>query len=306
MPKLLNTPYLMDVFAEPSQANIPSASILIKGDGAEPRHSCTFGCPVQSISISKQELEFFEHSYSGSLERVNIRSRKAIERFLVQLPDEVYIDITSLAHHVWASLIRGAVTLGKLVRAVYVEPNDYISSPTGIDGEIFDLSDKIQGLSAIPGFATISDASDDNVCFVPLLGFEGKRLAFIFEQIQAQGTSIAPIVGLPGFRVEYPLYAYQSNARFLRETQAWRNIYYAAANNPFSAYEALCEIDAKHKDHFLKIAPIGTKPHALGAFLYPLKTHKRVEFIYDFPIRRTHRTTGTSRLLVYRISEFLA
>ena len=55
----------------------------------------------------------------------------------------------------------------------------------------------------------------------------------------------------------------------------------------------------------MKIAPIGTKPHALGAFLFPLKTSRRVEFVYDFPIRKRNRTIGTGKVFVYRISEFM-
>jgi hypothetical protein len=52
----------------------------------------------------------------------------------------------------------------------------------------------------------------------------------------------------------------------------------------------------------LKIAPIGTKPHALGAVLFCLSRPDSVELVYDHPIRKANRTIGASRLLVYTIS----
>jgi hypothetical protein len=52
----------------------------------------------------------------------------------------------------------------------------------------------------------------------------------------------------------------------------------------------------------LQIAPIGTKPHALGAVLFCLSRPRSVELVYDHPIRKLGRTTGASRLLVYDVS----
>ena len=51
----------------------------------------------------------------------------------------------------------------------------------------------------------------------------------------------------------------------------------------------------------MKIAMVGTKPHALGAVLFALTNPARAELIYDHPIRKPGRTGGSDRLLVYHV-----
>mgnify|MGYP007065263690 FL=1 len=45
------------------------------------------------------------------------------------------------------------------------------------------------------------------------------------------------------------------------------------------------------------IAPIGTKPHVIGAILYAIKNPDRVELLYDNPKRTLHRTNGIGRVI---------
>lgn len=86
------------------------------------------------------------------------------------------------------------------------------------------------------------------------------------------------------------------------QTQAWKKVRYAVANCPFDAYYTLEEIAADFPSHILKIAPIGTKPHAVGAVLYAIANSETVELVYDHPIRKARRTEGTARLLAYNVS----
>ena len=80
---------------------------------------------------------------------------------------------------------------------------------------------------------------------------------------------------------------------------------FATANDPFSLYYLLQDIADENRDDLLKIAPIGTKPHALGAVLFAITNPQKVELVYDHPIRKAKRTQGFSRLLVYHVSTFL-
>ena len=176
----------------------------------------------------------------------------------------VYLDITGLRRHVWAPLLRSALEACSRVVVVYVEPGRYRPSRAPTEGSIYDLSESISGVSPIPGFTSLDDNSDD-VCFVPLLGFEGTRLAYLLEKVQPSGGKTVPIVGVPGFLPEYPFVSYLGNRLPLLEKQAWKEVRYAAANCPFSLYYALEDIAADYPGHRLKIAPIGTKPHAIGA-----------------------------------------
>jgi hypothetical protein len=217
-----------------------------------------------------------------------------------------YLDITGLSHHIWAPLLRSAVDVVQSVRILYVEPLDYRLSANPTEAEIFDLSDKITGIAPIPGFACLSEAEEENTCFIPLLGFEGTRFAYVLEQVQPIGRNIIPVIGLPGFRPEFPFFTYLGNKLPLTRSRSWTSVRFATANCPFSLFYELESIASLYPKALLQIAPIGTKPHALGAVLFALATARQVELVYDHPIRKPRRTTGAARVLVYHVSSFLA
>ena len=108
-------------------------------------------------------------------------------------------------------------------------------------------------------------------------------------------------MGVPGFRPEYPFHTFLGNRIPLIQNGAWRNVRFAIANCPFSLFYVLQDIAADFPHDLLKIAPIGTKPHALGAVLFSLSSSKPVELVYDHPIRKSARTMGAARLLVYHV-----
>lgn len=259
---------------------------------------------VRFIRIVDQNVDDFTVQIGEQTSRVPLRSERQLNALLNSLNARVlYLDITGLSHHVWAPLLRTALFTLPTVIGVYVEPGDYRFSATPTEGEIFDLSERIVGISPIPGFAALTEPEDDAVCFVPLLGFEGTRFAYLIEQVQPPGGKIVPVVGIPGFRIEYPFYTYHGNQPPLKETQAWRNVRFARANCPFSLFYLLQDIARDYPQDLLKIAPIGTKPHALGAVLFHLKSGRRVEIVYDHPIRKATRTSGAARALVYHLSK---
>jgi hypothetical protein len=231
-----------------------------------------------------------------------LRSRRSLIDFWARVSSQlVYLDYTGLPHHIWAPLIQSGLAAGKTIRAVYVEPAEYRRSDTPREGEIFDLSERITGIAPIPGFASLQEPREEFV-FVPLLGFEGTRLAFLLEQVQPPGGKIIPVIGVPGFRPEYPFFTYIGNRPALSSTKAWRDVRFAKANCPFSLFYVLEEIAQRWQNHVIKIAPIGTKPHALGAVLFALAFGSIVELVYDHPIRKEKRTEGSDRVHVYHVS----
>lgn len=258
---------------------------------------------VEFIRIVADSPSDFSAEIDGQLSSYSLRSREQLQKFFADVKrDTCYLDITGLPHHVWAPLVRAALALKKNLIGVYVEPLDYKHSPTPTEGEIFDLSERISGISPIPGFVSLAESEDENVCFVPLLGFEGTRFSYLLEQVQPPGGKIVPVIGAPGFRPEYPFYTYQGNKLALLETRSWRSVKYAAANCPFSLFYTLQDIAQEHPGDSLKIAPIGTKPHALGAILYAISSPSTVELVYDHPIRKSKRTSGAAQILVYHLS----
>ena len=260
---------------------------------------------VEVLNADAGKIEYRPDGETESLQ-LQLRSSKQIARFWATFDsaNRIYLDVTGLRHHVWAALLRGALLTKKNVVAVYVEPGDYRPSLTPTENEIFDLSERIEGISPLPGFARLRD-SGDNTCFIPLLGFEGTRTAYLISKLEPPGNKIVPVVGVPGFRPEHPFSAYVGNRNVLTTTKAWKKIRYAQANCPFDLYYNLDEIQKQYSGHVLKIAPIGTKPHAIGSVLYAIANPDHVELVYDHPIRKAERTAGTGRLLTYHISSLV-
>jgi hypothetical protein len=221
-----------------------------------------------------------------------------------QLPASttVYLDITGLTHSVWAVLLRAALLARLEVRVVYVEPDAYSRSAAPVDGQIYDLSSRINGIAPLPSYAILSPQNANDFLFVALLGFEGTRLRHLIEQVQPAADKIIPVIGSPGFKPWYVFETYAGNRAALMEEGAWQAIRYAPANCPFSCFYVLSDIARTAPRSSLKIAPIGTKPHALGAVLFALTSPTPTELVYDHPIRKDGRTDGTNRLLVYHVS----
>ena len=154
----------------------------------------------------------------------------------------------------------------------------------------------------MPGFASLARAPDESTVFVPLLGFEGARFAHVLEAVQPDRPDIYPIVGVPGFRPEYPFHTYLGNRSVLSETRSWHNVRYVPANCAFSVYQTLEEIARRNPGRTIQVAPIGTKPHALGSVLFTLDHPDRMEIVYDHPVRKEMRTSGFSRVCLYDLS----
>lgn len=301
-------PVLTDAFASMDMLVPAPNSTYLYGTSGEERsaHSAEWtarAAGVEFLPIVRQgRYDVLIGSRSGDLTmplRGSTRLREYVETSCRQI---VYLDITGLGHHVWAPLLRALLTSGREVRVVYVEPGEYRRHATPTEGELFALTERIAGLSPLPGFATLSRANPD-FTFVPLLGFEGARLSGILNEVQPAEGRVVPIVGVPGFKFDYPFHTYVGNRGPLETTRAWRKVHFASANCPFSAYYALEQILHESPGVSLKVAPIGTKPHALGAILFAIRCGEAVELLYDHPIRKDKRTSGASRVFVYHVGE---
>ena len=241
-------------------------------------------------------------SVDGVKREIALRDQMSVGRLLSPGKYQAYyLDVTGLAHHVWAPLLGMLMEQEQPVFGVYAEPGDYRFSDAPTEGNIFDLSERIEGIAPLPGFASLAGRAGRKSVFVPLLGFEGARFAHVVEHVQPEGDSIVPVVGVPGYRPEYPFYTYVGNKGTLVETRSWQNVRYAAANCPFSLFGLLKDLAREFAGRRMVVATIGTKPHAIGAVLYYLGHRDAVELVYDHPVRKAERTRGTSRVCLYEL-----
>ena len=113
--------------------------------------------------------------------------------------------------------------------------------------------------------------------------------------------TIVPVIGVPGFRVEYPQVTYANNLTLINDLGAHANIRFASASSPFDAYDTLAEIHHDFATRYMYLAPLGTRPHALGAVCYALRHPGFTELMYDNPVPAPGRTIGIGVIHVYTL-----
>ncbi|MDT0234957.1 hypothetical protein [Curtobacterium sp. BRB10] len=237
----------------------------------------------------------------GITENASLYESDDLDHLVQSLSGSIAIDITGLEHRVWAPMVAAFVRTDTNLLVLYAEPQDYNRSDE-LPGNVYDLS-TTKGIAPLPGFARLSRRGARGH-FVPLLGFEGARLEHILDQEDVDIPQTTPVIGSPGFRIEYPMYTYLANHSMLSLDHMERRVELARASCPFEAFEALERIHAQLGGN-LRVAPIGTKPHSLGAILYALKNPTTTELIYDNPKRSKGRTTGAGSFYAYEISNYL-
>ncbi len=285
--------------------------VIVAGESSEDRASPLVEIrrhePDRFWIISEtDELNRASSSFRGVTTELSLRDPSQLLSAVAHAASGVGLDIdlTSLPAHIWAPLIKICWDNGLSCRALYIEPDDYTRSDAPRIGALFDLSERILGISPLPGFASFRRIDEDKALLVPLIGFEGARLSFIVDHLEPKKENIFPIVGAPGFKKEYPFHSFLGNQIPLLDTKSWMNAQYSRANCAFSAYYAIDAVSQARRDYFLRIAPIGTKPHCLGAVLYALAHPGSCELIYDHPKRSRARTSGVSRVSAFDIGTF--
>jgi hypothetical protein len=311
MTELLSEPISSELFAGPRDLRVQHDASYLFAFSVEDRSRLAPDWMQRHPDVRFVELipddstrAGFSWQSSGETGAVRLRSEKQLNEFLRALGRQtVYVDITGLPHFVWIPVIRAVLRLGLIANVVYAEPLRYVPGRNSSAAELYELSDRISNAEPLPGFASLARDVDPPV-LISLLGFEGGRFARVQQIVQTSGDRTIPIIGVPGFEPEYPFIAYFANRLGLREADCWMNLAFASANCPFSLLAQLEHLATTRlpADRTIKVAMIGTKPHALGALLFFLRSERDVELIYDHPVRSAGRTKGSTRCWVYSVS----
>lgn len=301
----------IDIWDNAGRVSFPTNAVVIHGLSeqrseipTEWRSQEQAGLTLCQLLETESITEFKLHADPSI--SVFLRRRDSLAHFVERYSGRpFFLDVTGLSHHVWMPVLRILVELGETVSAIYAEPADYTSSTNPRPSEFYNLSEKIRGVSPIPMFARVARRSLQEPTTAALLGFEGARLKYLLETLQTEGASVFPIIGVPGFKLDYPFHAYEGNSDPLESGHCWQNVHFVDAACPFSLYNTLAKLKSQRSGARLRIATIGTKPHALGAAIYAMLSDD-AEIVYDHPVRKKGRTSGAGRCHVYHVTQFIA
>ncbi len=205
---------------------------------------------------------------------------------------EVVLEATTLsfaelfvaAHAAWEAGVPRIVFL-------YVEPKEYTKPPatSGADRRDFDLSAEVIGFKAIPGRAPFLDGVQEQRG-VFLAGFEGGRLERAFETLNIIARDSSVVFGVPAYTPGWEMNSFSNIVPVIEDRHIDGGVFFCPADNPVSIIELLtAEYRSKPSNAVFFVAPLGTKPHGIGALLFALG-QEDVGLIYDHPKPKDGRT----------------
>jgi hypothetical protein len=183
---------------------------------------------------------------------------------------------------------------------LYTEPESYHKKRKKTTRESDEFTSGTLRVCEIPGYSGIKNLSK-RTALVILLGFEGGRAIQVNEAVDPDIT--IPVNGFPAYRPEFKDMSLVRNEELLREDEIFKNLRYAPASDPFSTKRALNDIYGEKSSRFnLSIAPLGSKPMAIGACLFALEKPE-CSLVYPYPEKYSPKSgSGCGRTWIYSVS----
>lgn len=160
------------------------------------------------------------------------------------------------------------------------------------------LTKGVAQITTVPNFFG-SISVDKQTVLVLFLGFEPERSLAVWKHFNPAKT-IALITNPPRYgNLNYLRYAEKNNSYLLSQPSVEvRNV---PSDNPYAAKKVLEAIYGDIRGTFnMVIGPFGTKPQAVGVFLFCLE-HPKAQVVYSFPVKYTRsylwRKPGPTLLL---------
>lgn len=272
------------------------------------------------LNYFKKAIQIYEVKYNESeycLDILNNKETKSVKNkdikkeFLQIIPKDIniyYIDTTSLGFAELLLLLHNIYELKHnriTIKMLYVEPKEYkLKSDNNLYDDEFDLTSKFNDFKKIPPYSVLIDSSSSSKAeLIVTLGFENNRLANIMEDDDgAIYEKYSPILALPAF---VPGWENISLRKHYKELKSFKSVDFSPANNPYETQKVLERIYKNSRYSNIVVAPIGTKPHAIGIILFLINEKEKknkIGIVYDFPEKQVKRTTGIGNIHLYNLS----
>lgn len=214
---------------------------------------------------------------------------KSLKKYNINLSKymNLAIDVTCFTKPYFFLILKHlhAVNNVSSVTVFYTEPKSYIFTE-GLYNTYRSSLGPLTPLE-IPGY-TGSDIGGQERLLVILLGFDGDLAKEISEDVAPEHTIV--VNGFPGYALKFKDISLICNEKLINSQV--QSVRYARANNPFELYNLLEKLKESHGDSFINIAPLGTKPMAIGACMFAIHNPK-VRIIYPIPKDYTNVTTDS-------------
>ncbi len=160
------------------------------------------------------------------------------------------------------------------------------------------LTRGVEQITTVPDFFGTFSLEKQTI-LVLLLGFEPERSLAVWKHFNP-AKIVALVTNPPRFgNLDYLRYARDNNAYLLSQPSV--EVRDVPADSPYAVKNVLEAIHSDTRGSFnMAIGPFGTKPQAVGVFLFCLE-HPKVQVIYSFPVNYTRaylqRKPGPTLLL---------
>ncbi len=293
--------YYMKEVGEESDISLQETGMIIVAAGSDARSyevirkSIELGASFESVividfierrsELTSPQIESFEEIYKMGLpvQRVDCSINDAknciqqISNLNLRTNKKLGVDLSSFTKPFFYALFKFLGLNGSsMIYSFYTEPRSYIFSTGSFDS--YKSSKGSIKVREIPSFAG-NNITDQKPILVILLGFDGGLSREISVEVAPRKTVL--INGFPGYEPKYKDLSIINNEKLVSDGS--KKLIYSRANNPFELYNILKEeLKEYGEDTLISIAPIGSKPMALGACIYAIK-HRNIRVIYPMP-----------------------
>lgn len=264
-------------------------SIRICKEKGDATHEITYDPNSLSVIFNKNEFEcevFFEQFHQESY--------------------SVLLDATTLGTVELAIAIKTLYQdeCCKTLDVLYIEPGEYTTTGTSNSnpGTSYNLSEEISGYVGIPGLSHQIDEADNNR-YIFFVGFEAVRLTRAFDEQNVNKELSCIVFGVPAFKTNWESNSFINNIRAIGDNNLKDRIFFAPADNPQASFDILNDESKRSDSERLVIAPIGTKPHAIGACVFIAANDNLSSLLYDHPIKKQARSAGVGKKHLYRVKD---
>lgn len=202
-------------------------------------------------------------------------------------------------------LMRAAKKEGvQTISFLYIEPEEYRRTLKSrlTDHRDFDLSGN-RRFRSVQGFGSnLTEIGPGHAVF--FLGYEKARLGQALEQEETlQDWTKHAVFGVPAFEPSWEIDSIANNIQYFSSSSFEPR--YAAASSVEAAYGLLGQLMSDNKASLpIVIAPLGTKPHTIGASLFLVEYSECDDsvLLYDHPQRNHDRSYNVKRWHLYDVT----